>query len=88
MNVTRSIRAMTPEERQAKREWGTGACQVRACTARAGYLVMETAVGADGEWWEYCCPKHARHYAELHGLEMPPAMNRGMRAVLVRLNES
>jgi len=75
MNVDRSIRAMTPEEKQAKRDWGTGACQARGCTARAAYLVMETPLGESGseEWWQYCCQKHARRFADEHGLEMPGA---------------
>jgi len=64
---------MTPQEKQAKREWGTGACQVRGCTTRAAYLVLETSPGGtgDGEWWQYCCPEHARHFADRHGLELP-----------------
>jgi hypothetical protein len=75
MHVDRSIRTMTPQEKQAKRDWGTGACQVRRCTMRAAYLVLETLPG-DSEsvdWWQYCCPKHARAFAGQHGLEMPAA---------------
>lgn len=66
---------MTPEEKQAKRDWGTGACQVRGCTTRAAYLALETAPGESesGDWWQYCCPAHARRFADLHGLEMPEA---------------
>jgi hypothetical protein len=73
---------MTPQEKQAKREWGTGACQVRGCTARAAYLALESSSGADGgDWWQYCCPKHAREYVEQHGLEMPaPASYARQRA--------
>ena len=73
MDVERSIRAMTPQEKQAKREWGTGACQVRGCTTRAAYLVLETSHGesGNGDWWNYCCPKHARLFADQFGLEMP-----------------
>jgi len=67
MSDSRSIRAMTAEEIQAKREWGTGACQAKGCTVRAAFLLIE-----GDEWWSYCCPKHARNYAEQHGLEMPP----------------
>lgn len=75
MHVDRSIRLMTPQEKQAKREWGTGACQVRGCTARAAYLVLETSSGEShsGEWWQYCCPKHAKRFTDEHGLEMPAA---------------
>jgi hypothetical protein len=75
MHFERSIRAMTPEEKQAKRDWGTGACQVRGCTARAAYLALESSPGESesGDWWQYCCPKHARHFADQHGLEMPEA---------------
>jgi hypothetical protein len=64
---------MTPQERQAKREWGTGACQARGCAARAAYLVLETLPGESesGDWWQYCCTKHAKHFADQHGLEMP-----------------
>jgi len=73
MQTDRSIRSMTPQEKQAKRDWGTGACQVRGCTTRAAYLVLETASGeaGGGDWWQYCCPKHARQFASQHGLEMP-----------------
>ena len=73
MHVDRSIRVMTPEEKKAKREWGTGACQVRGCTSRAAYLVLEDSPGEpeSGEWWQYCCPKHAKHFADRHGLELP-----------------
>jgi hypothetical protein len=73
MHVDRSIRTMTPQEKQAKREWGTGACQVRGCTARASYLVFETGSGEshNGEWWQYCCPKHTKHFADQYGLEIP-----------------
>ena len=72
MRTDCSIRAMTPEEKQAKRDWGTGACQARACKTRAAYLVMETSPGAEGgEWWQYCCTRHAREFAGRHGLEMP-----------------
>jgi len=73
MQVERSIRPMTPQEKQAKREWGTGACQVRGCTARAAYLVLESSSGEGqgDDWWQYCCQKHTRHFAEQHGLDMP-----------------
>ena len=73
MQIDRSIRSMTPQEKQAKREWGTGACQVRGCTTRAAYLVLETPASEteSGDWWQYCCPKHARQFASQHGLEMP-----------------
>src|ERR1035441_8148340 len=59
MHVDRSIRAMTPEEKQAKRDWGTGACQVRGCTTRAAYLVLETSSSESesGDWWQYCLPE-------------------------------
>jgi len=73
MQFERTIRPMTPQEKLAKREWGTAACQERGCTTRAAYLVLETP-SADmdaGEWWQYCCAKHARLFAERHGLEMP-----------------
>jgi hypothetical protein len=73
MHVDRSIRSMTLEEKQAKRDWGTGACQVRGCTTRAAYLVLEASSGesGSGDWWQYCCPKHATNFANRHGLEMP-----------------
>ena len=70
MSVERTIRVMTPEEKHAKRQWGTGACQARSCTARASYLAVE-ADSQHGDWWQYCCPKHARSFAEMHGLELP-----------------
>jgi hypothetical protein len=75
MQVERDIRRMTPQEKQAKRDWGTGACQVRKCTARAAYLVLETSRGESGsaDWWQYCCPKHARRFADEHGMAMPAA---------------
>ena len=75
MNVDRSIRAMTPEEKQAKRDWRTGACQVRGCATRAAYLALESApAGSDSEdWWQYCCLKHARQFVDRHGLKMPAA---------------
>ncbi len=66
---------MTPQEKQAKREWGTGACQARGCTTRAAYLVME----GNGDWWQYSCPKHARQFAEQHGLEVPAPPPRATR---------
>lgn len=86
MPVDRSIRAMTPQEKQAKREWGTGACQARHCTTRAAYLVMETASGEPDseEWWQYCCPKHARLFAEEHGLELPAVAARAPRTMAAR----
>jgi len=64
---------MTPQEKQAKREWGTGACQVRGCTTRAAYLALESSSSESegGDWWQYCCSKHARQFADQHGLEMP-----------------
>lgn len=64
---------MMPEEKQAKQDWGTAACQVRGCTARAAYLVIENSPGEseNGDWWQYCCPKHARQFADQYGLEMP-----------------
>lgn len=83
MHVDRSIRAMTPQEKQAKREWGTGACQARGCTTRAAYLVLETSGGEgdSGEWWQYCCAKHARQFADQHGLELPAAAPRMSRSL-------
>jgi hypothetical protein len=77
MDVDRSIRPMTPQEKQAKREWGTGACQVRGCSTRAAYLVLETSTGesGQGDWWQYCCAKHARHFADQYGLEAPGPPN-------------
>ncbi|MGO4881653.1 MAG: hypothetical protein ACLP59_12625 [Bryobacteraceae bacterium] len=82
MQVERSIRSMTPQEKQAKRDWGTGACQARGCTTRAAYLVLEKTSGDsdDGEWWQYCCPKHARRFAEQHGIEMPEPVSFAHRA--------
>jgi hypothetical protein len=83
MHVDRSIRPMTLEEKQAKREWGTGACQMRGCAARAAYLVLENS-RADSEsedWWQYCCTKHARLFAKQHGLEMPGAAPRASRSL-------
>ena len=84
MAVNRDIRAMTREEKQAKREWGTGACQARGCTARAAYLLMETSPGdpAAEEWWQYCCPSHARRFAEEFGLELPPTPRRRSSAAV------
>ncbi|HVN04670.1 MAG TPA: hypothetical protein VMT86_09655 [Bryobacteraceae bacterium] len=81
MIVDRTIRAMTREEKQAKREWGTGACQARGCTARAAYLLMETSTANSTaeEWWQYCCPKHARGFADEFGLELPPVPRRCSR---------
>jgi hypothetical protein len=78
MDVERSIRAMTPQEKKAKRGWGTGACQARGCTSRAAYLAMEASPGdsVSGEWWLYCCPKHARHFADEHGLDLPVGATR------------
>ncbi|MGA2590713.1 MAG: hypothetical protein ABSH32_12410 [Bryobacteraceae bacterium] len=75
MKLDQTIRHMTREERQAKRDWGTGACQVRQCTARAAYLAMQSWEDGSksGEWWQYCCPKHAKRFAEQHGIEMPAA---------------
>ena len=66
---------MTPEEKQAKLDWGTAACQVRGCTARAAYFAMEMASSSADreEWWQYCCAKHAGQYAERHGLAIPAA---------------
>jgi hypothetical protein len=86
MNPDRSIRAMTAEEKQAKRDWGTGACQVRGCTARAGYLAMESAPGEfEGEeWWQYCCAKHATRFANRHGLEMPAPAARNSRVAALQ----
>jgi hypothetical protein len=83
MNVDRSIRAMTQEEKQAKRDWGTGACQVRGCTTRAAYLALESArTGSEGEdWWQYCCQKHAREFADRYGLKMPAASREGTPAL-------
>jgi hypothetical protein len=73
MRVERSIRLMTSEELRAKREWGTGGCQSDGCTARAGYLVLEVAQEqpAEEEWWQYCCPEHARLFAQRYDLQMP-----------------
>jgi hypothetical protein len=70
---------MTVEELQAKREWGTGACQAKGCTTRAAFLVME---GAD--WWQYCCPKHAKHYGDEHGLDVPARAPSPPRRVLTQ----
>jgi hypothetical protein len=77
---------MTPGEKQAKRDWGTGACQVRGCTTRAAYLVLETSSSESesGDWWQYCCPKHARHFADQHGLETPAAAPRASRSMAVQ----
>jgi len=85
MSIDRSIRSMTAEEKQAKRDWGTGACQVRGCTTRAAYLAMETTHGDSetGDWWEYCCPKHGKSFADRHGLELP-AVVRTSRAAVAR----
>ena len=79
MQVDRSIRAMTQQEKQAKRDWGTGACQTRGCTTRAAYLALETSSNesGSGDWWQYYCPKHARRFADRHGLEMPPPASGG-----------
>jgi hypothetical protein len=81
MSIDRSIRCMTPQEIQAKREWGTGACQARGCTTRAGFLVMESAASEpeSEEWWQYCCPKHARQFADRHGLEIPDTPGKSLR---------
>ena len=84
MNVDRSIRLMTPHEKQAKREWGTGACQARGCTTRAAYLAVENTPGdsESGDWWQYCCPKHARQFADEHGLELPHAVRGAVHSAL------
>jgi len=86
MTFERSIRAMTPEEKQAKRDWGTGACQVRACTARAAYLAMESATDESGgeDWWQYCCPEHAKRFADRHALEMPAPTTKAYRTSMAR----
>jgi hypothetical protein len=86
MHVDRSIRAMTSQEKKAKRDWGTGACQVRGCTSRAAYLVMEASPGetGNGEWWEYHCPKHARLFADEHGLEVPAVAPRASRSAVAK----
>ena len=84
MQVDRSIRSMTPQEKQAKREWGTGACQQRGCTTRAAYLVLEVSPGESGDWWQYCCPKHAKLFADQHGLEMPATPVRGSRTLIAQ----
>jgi hypothetical protein len=77
MHVERSIRSMTPQEKQAKREWGTGACQVRGCTAGGLFGAGKFAGEPDGaDWWQYCCPKHARQFADQHGLDLPTAAPR------------
>lgn len=75
MQIDRSIRSMTPQEKQAKRDWGTGACQAPGCTARAAYLALEVSSreSESGDWWQYCCLKHARQFAEQYELEMPEA---------------
>jgi len=80
MQVERSIRAMTPQEKQAKREWGTGSCQMRGCTTRAAYLVLEESPGESegADWWQYRCPRHARYFADEHGLALP-AVARALR---------
>jgi len=77
MKADRTIRAMTKEEKQAKRDWGTSACQARNCTRRAAYLVRE--MSRSDEWWQYLCPRHAKSFAEEHGLEMPPGASRNAR---------
>ncbi len=78
MKVQRSIRVMSREELRAKRDWGTSGCQAEGCTARAGYLVMEMAKGEAGdEWWQYCCPDHARAFAEQYDLRLPAAVYLG-----------
>jgi hypothetical protein len=84
MQVERSVRAMTPQERQAKREWGTGACQARGCSTRAAYLALESSSieSESGDWWQYCCPKHARRFADEHGLELPETGSRRRRPVV------
>jgi len=71
MSVARSIRSMTPEEIQAKRDWGTVACQAKGCTTRSAFLVME-----GDDWWLYCCPQQ---YAERHGIAMPPQAPAALR---------
>jgi hypothetical protein len=66
---------MTPPEIQAKREWRTGARQVRGCGARplpgagdpGGHVFRCRGV------WQYGCPKHAPDFAARHGLELPAA---------------
>jgi len=79
---------MTPEETHAKRVWGTGSCQVRGCSVRAGYLVRETwddqSSGA-GEWWQYCCLRHAKRFADRHGLEVPDLQDAGREAASRRI---
>lgn len=74
---------MTLEEKQAKRDWGTGACQVRRCAARAAYLVLENLPGESGggDWWQYCCTKHAKQFADQHGLGMPGAAPTATRSL-------
>lgn len=86
MTVERSIRAMTKEEKQAKREWGTGACQVRGCTARAAYLALETPAegAANADWWQYCCPRHAKSFADQNGLDLPPVPRRAPRIAVAQ----
>ncbi|HUE03488.1 MAG TPA: hypothetical protein VMR62_28265 [Bryobacteraceae bacterium] len=86
MHVSRNIRLMTSQEKQAKRQWGTGACQVRGCITRAAYLLLETsAMPSDGgDWWQYCCPKHAKCFAERHGLEIPAAAPRRARSLIAQ----
>jgi hypothetical protein len=76
MECERIIRRMTPEEAKAKREWGTSACQVRGCAARAIYLIREfwsDQESGSREWWQYCCLRHAKAFASQHRLPMPPA---------------
>jgi hypothetical protein len=77
---------MTAQEKKAKREWGTAACQVRGCAARAAYLLHETLPGESdsGEWWQYCCAKHAKQFADRHGLEMPAAASKASRSLVVQ----
>jgi|HubBroStandDraft_1064217.scaffolds.fasta_scaffold06384_5 hypothetical protein len=86
MHVDRSIRTMTPQEKQAKRAWGTGACQVRGCTTRAAYLLLETSPGDSdsGDWWQYCCSRHTKHFADRYGLEMPAQTPRASRNLVVQ----
>jgi hypothetical protein len=31
------------------------------------------------EWWQYCCPKHARQFADRHGLEIPDTPGKPLR---------
>ena len=52
----------------------------------SGLPVLETSASESesGDWWQYCCPKHARHFADQHGLETPAAAPRASRSMAVQ----